>query len=183
MQQEGFLDIADASDADILAIIDSANQKGLSLNLNVVATEDNIKRILSSISCRRCGLCCSTGTCPGVKRNGIPLNDAEIKKIAAFLKVKVKKVKRLCFQNELRFLSLPYPCPFYKSSPSPKCSVYSVRPKTCRMFPLYSIMRGNDINSPPMLTIDAGCPEAKDFTLKRYQKLRETVRKKLNFTN
>jgi Fe-S-cluster containining protein len=175
--QQPLFDIANASDADILATVDAANQQGLSINLNIRATEDNIRSILSSINCRRCGLCCSTGTCPGVRQNGIPLGDAEIIEIANCLKVRARKVKRLCFVNELGSLSLPYSCPFYKSSPLPKCSIYSVRPLTCRMFPLYSIMGGNNINSPPMLTIDSGCPEARDFTLKRYQSMRETIRR------
>ncbi len=77
MQHQPF-DIANASDSEIEAAIDLANKQGLSVNLNIPATEDNIARILNSLNCRRCGLCCSAGTCPGVKQNGIPLLDAEI---------------------------------------------------------------------------------------------------------
>ncbi len=177
MQQQPLFDIANASDADILAVIDEANQRGLSINLNIPATEDNIRHILNNINCRRCGLCCSTGTCPGVRRNGIPLHIREISEIANYLKLRARKVKKLCFINELGGYSLPYPCPFYKRLPVPKCSIYSVRPMACRMFPLYSIMEGNNINSPPMLTIDSGCPEARDFTLQRYQSMRETIKR------
>ncbi len=177
MQQQGFLDIANASDADIIATIDEANQRGLSVNLNIPGTEDNIRSILNRINCRRCGLCCSTGTCPGVRQNGIPLGDIEITGIANYLRIRARKVKRLCFVNELGGYSLPYPCPFYKDSPPPKCSIYSVRPTTCRMFPLYSIMGDNDINSPSTLTIDSRCPEARDFTTKHYQSIREALKR------
>lgn len=174
MQQQPLIDIANASDADILAMIDAGNQQGLSINLNMLATEVNIRSVLSRINCRRCGLCCSTGTCPNVRQNGISLQNTEITKIANYLGIRTRKVKKLCFVNELGGCSLPYPCPFYQSSPSPQCSIYSVRPNTCRMFPLYSIM-----GSPPTLTIDCGCPEAKDFTLQRYQVLREGIRRSI----
>ncbi len=174
MQQQPFIDIASASDSDILAIIEAANQQGLSVNLNIQANAKNIAYILSKLHCQRCGKCCTTGTCPGVRQNGIPIHPLEITKIANFLKTRARKVKKLCFSNDVGGYSLPYPCPFYTQDRIPKCSIYSVRPLTCRRFPLYSIM---SVNRQPMLTIDADCPEAKDFALQHYRSMREAIRR------
>lgn len=173
MQQQGIFDISKASDAEILSTIDEANRRGFSINLNIPATDANIKGILSSISCRRCGLCCSTGTCPDVRQNGIPILNPEIINIANYLNIRPRKVRRLCFVNDTQGYSLPYPCPFHKISPSQNCSIYTVRPITCQMFPLYSIMENNDIS------IDAGCPEARDFTLKHFQSIREALKRQI----
>lgn len=171
------------TDEQLEAMIDEANQKGYSVNLNIPASQETITHFFEKVfKCKRCGRCCQ-GDFHGARevqlKEAIPISDEEIVSIANLLKVRPRKIKKLCKRNSRGGLSLPYPCPFYRDAPKPNCSVYSVRPLTCRYYPLYSAIayEGLDekLNGKPLLSIDAECPQAKEIALQNFKRMRNAA--------
>jgi len=175
--------LANLTDEQLEAAIDEANQEGYSVNLNIAATPEVIDSFFEKLfKCERCGRCCR-GDFHGARevqlQEGIPILDEEIIRIANLLKVRPRRIKRLCKRNSRGGLSLPYPCPFYRDAPKPNCSVYSVRPLTCRYYPLYSVVAyeglSEKLNGKPLLTIDAECPPAKEIALQIFKGMRNAA--------
>lgn len=175
--------LQNVTDEQLEVMIDEANQKGYSVNLNIPATREVINWFFEKVfRCKRCGRCCR-GDFHGARevqlKEAIPILDEEISRLANFLKVRPRKIKRLCKTNSRGGLSLPYPCPFYSATPKPNCSVYSVRPLTCRYYPLYSVTayKGLDerLNGKPLLSIDAECPQAKEIALQIFKWMRNAA--------
>ncbi|MBA7583112.1 hypothetical protein ES708_25050 [subsurface metagenome] len=174
-----FIDLSNATDEQIEAAIDEVNQKGYSLNLNIPATPQVIDWFFEELfKCEHCGKCCR-GDFQSARKDCIPVLEEDIIQIAGFLKVRPRKIKKLCRTNSHGGLSLPYPCPFYNDVPKPNCSVYSVRPLTCRYFPLYSALAyeglNEKLNDKPLLTIDAECPQAKKAALQIFRLMRNAA--------
>jgi len=181
--------LQNATDAQLEEFVDQASQQGSSVNLNIPATKENISLFFDKVfKCKRCGRCCR-GDFPSAgeiqSRDAIPITDEEISRIANFLKVRPRRIKRLCKVNSQRGLSLPAPCPFYSNSPRPGCSVYSVRPLACRTYPIYSVypiysaaahdIFKENLNEKPLLSIDAKCPQAREVALQILKLRRDTV--------
>jgi len=171
------------TDEQLEAMIDEANQKGYSVNLNIPATQETINLFFEkAFRCKRCGRCCR-GDFHGARevqlKEGIPILDEEIIHIANFLKVRPRKIKRVCKRNSRGGLSLPYPCPFYRNASKTNCSVYSVRPLTCRYYPLYSVTAyeglSEKLDGKPLLSIDAECPQAKEIALQIFKGMRNAA--------
>jgi len=175
--------LTNLTDEQLEAAIDEANQEGYSVNLNIPATREVIGWFFEkAFKCKRCGRCCR-GDFHGARevqlKEGIPILDEEIIRIANLLKVRPRKIKRLCKRNSRGGLSLPYPCPFYRDVPKPNCSVYSVRPLTCWFYPLYSVVAyeglSKKLNGKPLLSIDAECPQAKEIALQIFKGMRNAA--------
>ena len=174
-----FISLENATDEQIEAAIDEVNQRGYSLNLNIPATREVINWFFEKVfRCVRCGKCCR-GELKSAREDYIPILDREIVQIASFLKIRPRKIKRLCKRNSKGLLSLPYPCPFYEDTSKPSCSIYSVRPLTCRYYPLYSVVAyeglSEKVNGNPLLSIDAECPQAKNAALQIFKAMRNAV--------
>jgi len=174
-----FINLENATDEQIEAAIDEVNQRGYSLNLNIPATPKVINWFFEKLfKCERCGKCCR-GELRSAREDYILILDEEVVQIASFLKVRPRKIKKLCRRNNKGLLTLPHPCPFYRDAPNPKCSIYSVRPLTCRYYPLYSVVAyeglSEKLNGNPLLSIDAECPQARKAALQIFKALRNAV--------
>ncbi len=85
------------------------------------------------IKCRRCGNCCS-------KFDNVLIKKREMKSIASYLRISTSKLKRRynITHHSPRLWSLPgNPCAFLDGS---HCSIYDIRPNTCRAFPFLAMM-------------------------------------------
>ena len=174
-----FIDLKNATDEQIEAAIDEVNQRGYALNLNIPATREVINWFFDEVfKCESCGKCCR-GELKSAREDFILILDSEIVQIASFLKIRPRKIKRLCRRNSKGLLTLPYPCPFYRDAPKPNCSIYSVRPLTCQYYPLYSVVAyeglNEKLNGNPLLSIDAECPQARNAALQIFKAMRNAV--------
>ncbi|WP_213105032.1 YkgJ family cysteine cluster protein [Candidatus Protochlamydia amoebophila] len=86
-------------------------------------------------SCTECGKCCTGAS------GFVLINEQEIQEMAHFLEITVKNFKKLYIKkrNNQTFLiekKSPegYSCVFFRDK---KCSVYSVRPSQCRLYPFW----------------------------------------------
>jgi len=80
--------------------------------------------LLKQFQCNRCGRCC-------LEIGNIPLMEDEPKRIARYLGVSGRSIKKLTTLNSYGRV-FKTPCPFYEDG----CSIYSVRPLACVAFPL-----------------------------------------------
>jgi Fe-S-cluster containining protein len=156
---------ATGTDEEIEAAIDKANSEGKSFGIPIAATSETIAWFLNTaFACERCGRCCR-GEFDSARGDAVFIHDEEIGRIANYLKCGARRVKKLCISNSQGTWSLPYPCHFLAGVQLPVCSVYPVRPQTCRHYPLYSIVEAQDVWEQklrdPYLSIDAECPGAK----------------------
>lgn len=174
-----FIDLKNATDEQIEVAIDEINQRGYSLNLNIPATREVINWFFEKVfKCERCGKCCR-GELKSAREGFILILDDEVVQIASFLKIRSRKIKRLCRRDSKGLLTLPYPCPFYRDAPKPSCSIYSVRPLTCSYYPLYSVVAyeglNEKLNGNPLLSIDAECPQARIAAIQIFKAMRNEV--------
>ena len=91
--------------------------------------------LLKQFHCDRCGRCC-------LEIGGIPLMNNEPRRIAEYLGVSGKSIKKLTtLKSDGRRIETP--CPFYKDG----CSIYAVRPLACVAFPIIepAIFKGQAI--------------------------------------
>lgn len=91
--------------------------------------------LLEQFHCDRCGRCC-------LEIGGIPLMNNEPRRIAEYLGVSGKSIKKLTtLKSDGRRIETP--CPFYKDG----CSIYAVRPLACLAFPIIepAIFKGQAI--------------------------------------
>lgn len=83
--------------------IDEASRNGSPVNLSIPATPEIISFLLDKVfKCKRCGSCCQ-GLFPNAteiqRKEGIPVSDNDIERIAISMKVRPRKIKRLCQLN------------------------------------------------------------------------------------
>lgn len=81
---------------------------------NVIITDFTVDN-----KCSNCGQCCS---------NCLPLSDAEVRQIKAY--IKSKKIKE---QRHNVMLGVDMTCPF-RDERNKKCLIYEIRPAICREF-------------------------------------------------
>jgi len=173
------IDLGNATDEQLEAAIDEVNRKGHALNLNIPATREVIDWFFETLfKCDRCGKCCR-GEFQSAREDYILILDKEIIQIASFLRIRPRRIKRLCRRSSKGLLSLPYPCPFYRDAPKPSCSIYSVRPLTCQYYPLYSVVAyeglSEKLNGKPLLSIDAECPQARNAAMQIFRGMRKAI--------
>lgn len=78
------------------------------------------------IDCTSCAYCC---------KNITPIiSEADIKRIAKYLKISVSNAKKLWVKRDrdMGMIFKSRPCPFLESK---KCSIYPARPNDCRSYP------------------------------------------------
>jgi len=112
------------TDKELERIFEYGRRERLPVVTPLICNPFNIELLLSMFHCDRCGKCCQ-------EFPPVPLQPYEPKKIADYLGVSHKAVKRktIC-ENGQRLL--PIPCPFYDDG----CSIQRVKPVACLSFPL-----------------------------------------------
>ena len=81
------------------------------------------------LECERCGMCCTIPT-------ELDLSQGELLKIAKHLKTTISEFKRKYGIKPMHsgmWLMPTAPCPFFDGGNT--CSIYDVRPATCRLYP------------------------------------------------
>lgn len=88
--------------------------------------------LTNGIPCEKCGRCCR-------EIEQIAMTDSDLIQLADHLKmsedavIKKYKIKERVVEGSFEFY-LPAPCPFVKKDNS--CSIYPIRPKNCKIYPL-----------------------------------------------
>lgn len=106
------------------------------------------------IECQRCGACCSNFT-------GLFIRKAEIRVIAKRLKISVKKFKRR--YNPTHKATHLWrlrgdPCHFLKGKN--QCTIYEVRPLTCRAFPFANMLYATLSKKAETVKFQKQCPKS-----------------------
>lgn len=84
-----------------------------------------VDEITKQIDCTKCANCC--------KVLGIVLNELDIERISKHLKLtKEEFISKYLVKNDNELKIKQLPCPFLKDN---NCSIYEIRPKTCREYP------------------------------------------------
>ena len=73
--------------------------------------------------CTGCGECCS---------NILPLSDAEIKRIKAYIKLNNVQEQKHFIIGMATKPDMDFACPFMKVSGNKRCVIYEIRPEICR---------------------------------------------------
>jgi len=96
---------------------------------------EEIKKLLRYIPCRRCGWCC--------RNIPVHVTKHELEVIALELRVSLSSIIRsFVHRSKKGYLFLRTPCPFLiKENGKYFCSIYSVRPTACRLFPFHPELR------------------------------------------
>ena len=108
-------------------IVGSNKSRDKEMKKEIRVMYDLLTEIFNFYGCQKCSLCCRAFT-PVIQ-------EREIKRISRRLKTKPKKFKRkYCNKLGIQFneYELRAPCPFLNDD---NCSIRSVRPGPCRMFP------------------------------------------------
>ena len=158
---------------DLDKLLEALGNDDISLNVDIACTEENIRELLSSSQCRRCGKCCLPNPLnpdsPGVEvfeeelqamalRTGQPYEDLRKKTTVghstpyAFQRVKLGITRWL-----------PLPCPFHDREKG--CQAYEERGVVCRVYPI--IFTGDD----EYMSIRVTCDYGKDVLRAAYERL------------
>ncbi|HNY41959.1 MAG TPA: YkgJ family cysteine cluster protein [Bryobacteraceae bacterium] len=105
---------------------------------------ERVAELLGGIDCRECANCC--------RETRVPINEAEIRAIAAELKMTPWEARRLYTETgeeagEILIKQASDQCVFLDSG---QCLVYGARPEPCRQFPaitLHADVLGNRMSS------------------------------------
>lgn len=84
--------------------------------------------------CRRCGICC--------KQSNASFLTEELEYICKNLKLDPKEFKEkyaITDKDNPHGIKISYPCPFFEEKEN-KCSIYSMRPMSCRLYPFASLV-------------------------------------------
>lgn len=84
--------------------------------------KDEIIDFSNNGKCSSCGNCCN---------NHLPMNKKEINRIKKF--IRENNIKAITMVTPLARAPIDMTCPF-KNNASKICTIYSVRPKVCRLF-------------------------------------------------
>jgi Fe-S-cluster containining protein len=108
------------------------------------ATSENAAAFWNLFTCRHCGICCNVF-------DAVRIYATEMKR----LKVPQAEHDEI-FMQIGRFYYMKEPCRFYDSKKN-MCTIYDLRPATCRNFPVHNV-RG--ANGQMLLEISKTCPAA-----------------------
>jgi Fe-S-cluster containining protein len=112
--------------------------------LSLPATRKIVAAFRKRFKCRRCGACCT-------EFEGVKVTKGEIKRFAL-----PEKERQATFMLFARATYMKQPCRFYDGADC-KCSVYRMRPRTCREFPV-RITEG--IKPARRIVVSEKCPAA-----------------------
>ena len=118
------LDPADCSEEQIEKVFDYLRKSDMPYCTWLPIDTVDPLELLKQFHCARCGRCC-------LEIGGIPLMDDEPRRIAGYLGVSAKSIKKLMTLKSAG-RRIETPCPFYKEG----CSIYAVRPLACVAFPI-----------------------------------------------
>lgn len=159
-------DVREMSDAEILEFAQWSQDHGQSVGVGMDLNPENMDRFMEAFECYRCGKCCK-----GPLLDGIALLPSDVKRLAGHVRMHPDKfVKKYApVKRAGRYCVMPYPCQFFTGK---GCSVYPIRPISCRTFPLDFHLGGHYDE----LAVQAFCPAAKDFFIFSAKARREAWR-------
>lgn len=143
-------------------------EKNIAAEIPLIPYYDVMRRILWDFNCQNCGKCCTGNFVYNLRTSGVAVYPEEIEIIADYLKVSKKAIKKKTIVIDTRRI-FPTPCPLYIEGEK-GCSVYAVRPKVCKLYPL-------TVNSEGYTCIQLYCDPAIDLYVDLMQKFsRRSVR-------
>ena len=148
------------TDSDIDQLMEALDNENIAPRIPILFTPPNIKRLLSTSYCRRCGNCCLSNPLYA-SQPGVLVFEKELKCITKHSNYSYKFLKRKSVKynnperNDVRHL--PLPCLFYQQG---KCTIYDVRPFVCKIYP---VKDSTPINGKVYITISLRCDYGKDL--------------------
>ncbi len=158
------------------ALLLALGNDDISLNVPIQCTAENVKELLATSECRRCGACCRPNPL-NPRSRGVEVFEEELKAIAEALtmpyddlrqKTTFGHVTAYAFEpTKLGFTRwLPLPCPCYRPDPS-SCTAQSARAQVCRVYP---IVFTGEMSS---IAIRVTCEYGKDIVVAAYKRVHE----------
>ena len=132
------------SASDIQQLIDAFAAEDISPTVRGLPfTAYNVKKLLGTSNCRRCGKCCLPNPL-NPEHPGVMVYKEDLIKIAKHSHYSYKYLKKKAILNTNPNLAprryLPLPCMFYDKTKS-ECQIYDIRPLVCRTFPITDLPR------------------------------------------
>lgn len=162
-------DVTQMSDDDIDSMAAWAQEAGQSVSLGVLFNNQNLDLVMDKLfKCKRCGKCCR-----GPLLEGVAVVPSDVRRISAHLGITRPEfmTKYIATKRSEYDGVMAYPCPFVLNGTG--CSIYSVRPMTCRIFPLdFSLAQ-----TAQEVAVQMFCPAAKDLWCELTRDRRDYLRK------
>ena len=116
---------------------------------------ESVSHILKLFRCKHCAQCCT--------QCNVRVVEEEIVKIANYLNVRTRKIRRMIGDDGL----LRVPCPFLVNG---RCRIYPVRPIVCYSYPVLPYSNPSPGEHLPIVAIVL-CPGGKELAIKLFKAL------------
>jgi len=150
--------------SDLKTYLEDLRDKGMCVNTFIPFNEGNVIKVLREFRCQRCGYCCT-------QLSLITMFPHEVREIARFRGLTVKRFKWQYTIRKDGVHHLPYPCPFYDNG----CKIYRVRPATCAQYPIREMER----DEKKYIGLASTCPAVEEICLKILGHQLEALKKNL----
>lgn len=148
-------DVTQMTDKDIDDMAEWAQDANQSVSLGVQCTNQNLDLVMDKLfQCKRCGKCCR-----GPLLEGVAVIPSDVRRISGHLGISRPDfiARYVSIKRSEHDGVMAYPCPFVLDGTG--CSIYNVRPMTCRIFPLdFSL-----VEAAQEIAVQMFCPAAKDL--------------------
>lgn len=158
------------TDAQAHDLVNEVAAMGVKLRVQIPLLPETATAFLRRLRCDHCGACCR-GDFETTRKGGVALLPNEVAHLAQMMRQTQKSFrKKFCHrscQDDVKVVSLRYPCPFW--SAQSHCTIYDRRPLICRFYPLQEgpvlADTGSLLDGVELIHADSSCPAARELVV------------------